>query len=181
MRNPCMICLIWCIGSVAELSRVCGIHSPSPRHFSCNFLKINVIHVCFLFFLLIGERHLQNGFPIMGHLCCITLWLLDLYTPRGDQASDIDATPPQELSSSFGKSGNQSNFLNSSGSLLGLLPVWSMWWWMSKRAQAPPRGSRRVKSSNCTQWTGTYRNERQRWLVPWKTAMSKEESFNNDR
>lgn len=113
------------------------------------------MHVHFLFFLLVGEIHLHNGFPIMGPFCCITVWLMDLYVPRGDQASDTDATPP------LLNSGAQFQFCQLWDELekfpwlqwshLGLLPFWSLWWLMSRRAQAPLRGNRRVKSSDCTQ------------------------------
>lgn len=102
-----------------------------------------------------GEIHLQNGFPIMGHIRCIAMWLMDLYIPRGDRASDTDATPP------LLKSGAQFQFWQLwdepeqfpwlQWSRLGSFQVWSLWWLMSRRAQAPSRGTRRVKSSDCPQ------------------------------
>lgn len=46
----------------------------------------------------------------MDHLCSITVWLMDLYIPGGEQTSDTATTAPllevsQELSSSFGSCG----------------------------------------------------------------------------
>lgn len=156
MRNPYMIHLIRRIGSVAELSsEFVGFIPRALDTFPLIFFKINAIHVHFLFFLLMGEIHLQNGFPIMGHLCCITVWLMDLYIPRGDQASDADATPP------LLKSGARFQFWQLWDELerfpwlqwsrLGSLPVWSLWWLMSRRAHAPSHGDRRVQSSEGTQ------------------------------
>lgn len=59
--------------------------------------------------------HLQNSFPIMGHLCCITVCLMDLYIPRGVTLMPHHPLWNEEFSSSFGSSGmNWSSFLDSS-------------------------------------------------------------------
>lgn len=156
--------------------RVCGIHSPSPRHFSCNFFKRNAIHVCFCSFSS-WEKYIYKSFPIMGHLCCITVWLIDLYTPRKDQASNTDATPlswNQELSSSFGSSGMKwSSFLDSSGA------AWDCSWSVVCGGWRP--GGLKPHHEATGGWRAVNALRVNRYLGEWKAKMTRPLESNNDK
>lgn len=154
-----------CRDKVLDLNRASDAGHQVPDTYSRIFLT-------FLFFFLMGEIHLQNGFPIMGHLCCITVWLANLYIPRGNWATDTNATPPP---------------LNS-GALVQFWQVWDKpeelpWGAAGVGSHLEPDTSGVQESSSPitwqqegkelrlhSKWTDAQRNERQRWLVPQKAA-----------
>lgn len=120
-------------------------------------------------FVLLGKIYLQNGFPIMDHLCSITWWLMDLYIPRGGQASDTAATAP------LLESGAQlqlwqlwdelEQFPWLQWGLLGPVLVWSLWWWC-------PGG---LKSHHAATggWRAAIALKVNRHLEEWKAKMTR--------
>lgn len=173
MSNPCMICLMWCIRSVAKLSRkFVGFDPHALDNFSVNFYKINSIHVWFLLFFLMWEIYLQNCFPILGYLCCITAWLI-FTSPEGIKPVTHHLFWNQEL----GWTGELSLTPVES---LGMAPGLESVVVDIQKGSSPISSFRKLKGSNCPQSRQVFRGMKdKRFLSPEKASVSEGESFNS--